>query len=134
MHRQRAEHALRIHGSAAAKTFFAGCFDESDPATESLFVAHLDTEARCLHVSRHDGDACSTVFPLRQIIRDALVQGSSALVLAHNHPSGDPRPSAADCRATKRLAAVAEAIDCSVLDHLVFGGSGCTSLRSMGLI
>jgi DNA repair protein RadC len=55
-------------------------------------------------------------------------------VLAHNHPSGDPRPSESDCGATRRLVAAAEALDCTVLDHLVFAGAHCTSLRRMGLL
>jgi DNA repair protein RadC len=123
-----------MQDSAAAEAFFAGCFKECDPGTESLFVAHLDHEARCLHVSRHDGGPWSTDFPLRQIICDAVARGSRAILLAHNHPSGDSRPSDADYRATRRLASVAEAIDCSVLDHLVFGSEGCTSFRRLGLI
>jgi DNA repair protein RadC len=54
--------------------------------------------------------------------------------LAHNHPSGDARPSESDCRVTRRLAAAAEILDCTILDHLVFAGSDCTSLRRMGLL
>ncbi len=55
-------------------------------------------------------------------------------MLAHNHPSGDPTPSSGDKRATGQLAAAAEALDCTVLDHLVFGGDECTSFRQMGLL
>jgi DNA repair protein RadC len=55
-------------------------------------------------------------------------------VLAHNHPSGDSTPSEADCRATRRLASAAEALDCAILDHLVFGGKECSSLRALGLL
>ncbi len=134
MHFQRAELPLKMNDSAAAEAFFAECFRGCDPAEESLFVAHLDNQSRCLHLSRHRGDRRSAEFPLRQIIADAALHGSYGLVLAHNHPSGDSRPSKADCRATTRLASVAEAIDCSVLDHLVFGGENCTSFRRMGLI
>jgi len=57
---------------------------------------------------------------------------SAAIVLAHNHPSGDPRPSESDMRATRKLAAAAEALDCAVLDHLVFGEREVSSLRQMG--
>src|SRR5690242_19810499 len=103
MRLQRAEHPLRLNDSIAAEAFFAGCFDDCDPQTESLFVAHLDGEARCLHLSHHAGDACSTEFPLKDIVATALSHGTSALLLAHNHPSGDPRPSSSDLRATRRL-------------------------------
>jgi DNA repair protein RadC len=134
MFHQRAESPLKLDGMAAAKTFFAGCLANSDPTRESLWVAHVDDRACCLHLSRHDGDECETPFPLRAIIADAAAHGSAGLVLAHNHPSGDPRPSDSDCRATRRLASAAEALDCAILDHLVFAGEQCTSFRTLGLL
>ncbi|MGN6156009.1 MAG: JAB domain-containing protein [Sphingomicrobium sp.] len=134
MRHQRAELPLKLDGLAAARAFFAGCFAESDPACERLWVAHLDRDSNCLRISRHDGDSFGTDFPLRSIIADAALHGSAGIVLAHNHPSGDSTPSAADKRATIRLACAAEALDCAVLDHLVFGGTGCTSFRQLGLL
>ena len=134
MRHQRAELPLKLDGVAAARDFFAGCMADADPSRENLWVAHVDEEARCLHVSRHQGDDTGAHFPLRQIIADAAVHRSSGIVLAHNHPSGDPRPSDSDCRATRRLAIAAEALDCTVLDHLVFAGSECTSLRRLGYL
>ena len=134
MRYQRAEHPLRLNGFAAAREFFAGCFADSDPRRESLWVAHLDHDARCLHLSRHEGDGTGTALPVSEIIRDAAAHRSAGIVLAHNHPSGDTAPSDSDCRATRGLAAVAEAIDCAVLDHLVFAGSDCTSFRRLGLL
>ncbi len=91
------------------------------------------SSARCLHLSRHEGDESGADFPMRTIIADAREHGSAGIVLAHNHPSGDARPSDSDCRATRRLATAAEALDCTVLDHLVFGGEECTSLRAARL-
>jgi DNA repair protein RadC len=134
MRYQRAELPLKLDGLAAAQTFFAGCLADSDPRRESLWVAHVDDQARCLHVSRHDGDESGAAFPMRQIIADAAVHGSAGLVLAHNHPSGDSTPSDPDCRSTRRLAAAAQALDCTVLDHLIFAGGQCTSFRRIGLL
>lgn len=134
MRYQRAELPLKLNGLAAARSFFAGCFADSDPKRESLWVAHVDSQARCLHLSRHHGSEEATEFPLRDIIADAAVHRSAGIVLAHNHPSGDSRPSDSDCRATRRLASAAEALDCSILDHLVFAGGECISFRSMGLL
>lgn len=134
MRHQRAELPLKIDGFAAAREFFAGCLADADPRQENLWVAHVDDEARCLHVSRHAGDESGAVFPLREIIADAAAHRSAGIVLAHNHPSGDARPSESDFRATRRLATVAEALDCTVLDHLVFGGTDCTSLRRLGYL
>jgi DNA repair protein RadC len=134
MRYQRAELPLKLDGLAAAREFFSGCFAESDPGRECLWVAHLDNKARCLLLTQHEGDDAGTDFPLRSIIADAAFHGSSAIVLAHNHPSGDPTPSDADKRATRRLACAAEALDCVVADHLVFGGPRCTSFRQIGLL
>src|SRR3954454_7141663 len=134
MRYQRAELPLKLDGLAAAREFFAGCLADTDPARESLWVAHVDEQARCVHLSRHTGDESGAAFPLRQIIADAAAHRSAGVVLAHNHPSGDARPSDSDCRSTRRLAAAAEAIDCAVLDHLVFAGAECTSFRRLGYL
>ena len=134
MRYQRAELPLKLDGLTAAQSFFASCLEQSDSSREELWVAHTDEHARCIHLSRHAGDEAGAIFPLRSIICDAITHRSSGIVLAHNHPSGDPRPSDADCRATRRLAAAAEALDCTVLDHLVFAGDNCTSLRRLGYL
>ena len=134
MRYQRVESALTLDGLAAAKAFFAGCLADGDLSRESLWVAHVDGESRCVHLSRHEGDEDGADFPLGKIIADAARHGSAGIVLAHNHPSGDARPSNSDCRATKRLAAAAEALDCAILDHLVFAGRECSSMRSLGYL
>ena len=134
MRYQRAEFPLKLEGREAARNFFAGCFADGDPSTESLWVAHVDAQARCVYLSRHAGDEKGADFPLRSIIADAAAHGSAGIVLAHNHPSGDATPSEADCRAPRRLASAAEALDCAILDHLVFAGKECTSLRGLGLL
>ena len=131
---QRAEIPLKLDRLPAAREFFAGCFAESDPSLERLWIAHLDSGSNCLRLSHHDGDEHGMEFPLRAIIADAVVYGSSAILLAHNHPSGDPTPSEGDKHATRRLACAAEALDCQVVDHLVFGGADCTSFRQLGLL
>ena len=134
MRYQRAERPLRLGGFAAARDFFAGCFAEADPARECLFVAHVDKKLNCIHLTRHDGDEAEAALPVRSIIADAARCGSAGIVLGHTHPSGDPRPSRSDCLATRRLAGVAEGLDCTVLDHLVFAGDQCTSMRASGYL
>jgi DNA repair protein RadC len=131
---QRAELPLKLDGVVAARDFFASCFAELDPGQETLWVAHLDAEARCLHLSRHPGDSYGLDFPLRDIILEAAARGSSAILLAHNHPSGDPTPSESDLSATRRLATAAGALGCTVLDHLVFAGLECASFRQLGYV
>jgi DNA repair protein RadC len=118
----------------SAQTFFANCYEGLDPATETLWIAHLDNADLCVHLSRHDGDPTSAPFPLKGILRDAIELNSAGILLAHNHPSGDPRPSEADLAATRRLFFVSEALDCKVLDHLVLAGDECTSFKAQGLL
>ena len=134
MRYQRAEQPLKLDGPEAARAFFASCFAESDPARECLWVAHLDDQRHCLHLARHEGSSEHAPFPIRSIVADAVRHGATAIMLAHNHPSADARPSASDCAATRRLNMVAEAMDCRVLDHLVFGGSDYRSFRELGLL
>jgi len=73
------------------------------------------------------------VYP-REIVRRALELGSSALILAHNHPSGDPTPSAADIRMTKDIAVIAQPFGITVHDHLIVGRHGHASFRGLKLI
>ena len=72
--------------------------------------------------------------PVRQVIADAASHGSAGVILAHNHPSGDATPSATDRQLTRRLALAGEAIDLTVVDHLVIAGQQCSSMRAMGLL
>jgi DNA repair protein RadC len=134
MFHQRAESPLRLNGLDQACRFFAGCLAEADPEQEHLWVAHVDDDSRCVHLTRHDGGAASADLPIREIVADAARVGSKGLILAHNHPSGDPSPSATDKRITRRLALVGEAMDLAILDHLVLAGTDFRSMRQMGLL
>jgi DNA repair protein RadC len=134
MFHQRAESPLRLNGLDQARRFFAGCLAEANPTEEHLWVVHVDDDARCLHLSRHDGNADGADLPIRQIVADAARHGSKGLILAHNHPSGDPSPSSTDKRITRRLALIGEAMDVAILDHLVMAGTECRSMRQMGLL
>ena len=71
------------------------------------------------------------VYP-REVIKRALELGASALVLAHNHPSGDPTPSAADIAVTAQIAAAARALGLTLHDHIIVGDRREVSLRAEG--
>ncbi len=131
---QRAELPLQIGGVETARLFFAGRFARLNPNRETLWVAHLDNDARCLHVSRHRGDESGIEFPFRTIITDAVAYGSAGIILAHNHPSGDATPSDADCWVTRKLACAADVLGCKIVDHLVYAGDRTSSLRLLGLL
>jgi DNA repair protein RadC len=73
------------------------------------------------------------VYP-REVVRRALELRASAIILVHNHPSGDPTPSRADVEMTKEIANAAKALHISVHDHLIIGKGVTASLRSLGLM
>lgn len=75
----------------------------------------------------------AAVYP-REIARSALRCNAVALILAHNHPSGNPEPSNADIDLTKRIVSVLGPLDMRVLDHIIVGGSSCLSFESRGLM
>lgn len=70
----------------------------------------------------------------RPLFRRALDLNSIGLVLAHNHPSGDPRPSKADIKATQAIRSIGEALEISLVDHLIVAGNSVTSMAHAGLL
>ena len=73
------------------------------------------------------------VYP-REVVKRALDLGASAIILVHNHPSGDPTPSKADIEMTREVAKAAKLLGIEVHDHLIIGRNGQTSLRGLGLL
>jgi DNA repair protein RadC len=73
------------------------------------------------------------VYP-REVMRRALELSATALILVHNHPSGDPTPSGADMRMTRELVDIAKPLGIAIHDHIIVGRDGHTSFRGLGLI
>jgi len=73
------------------------------------------------------------VYP-REVVRRALEVSAKAMIIVHNHPSGDPTPSRADIEMTKQVVAAARALGLEVHDHLVVGRDGVASLKQLGLM
>jgi len=73
------------------------------------------------------------VYP-REVVKRALKLGAAALILVHNHPSGDPKPSRDDIEMTREIRKAAEALGIAIHDHLVIGRKGHASFRSLGLL
>ncbi|HSJ79352.1 MAG TPA: JAB domain-containing protein [Erythrobacter sp.] len=71
---------------------------------------------------------------MREVFGEALRLGARGMILAHNHPSGDCRPSGSDIAATRRLAEVARALDIELIDHLIFTTDAVYSMRAGGLL
>ncbi len=108
-------------------------------------MSHLETEQfRVLYLDRKNvlvADEAQgkgtvdhvPVYP-REVVKRALELNASALILVHNHPSGDPTPSEADIAVTKQIEAAAEALDLTLHDHLIIGKSDTLSFRAHHLI
>ena len=87
------------------------------------------------------GTATAALAHPREVFREAIREAATAVVCAHNHPSGDPAPSAADLQITRQLREAAKAVDIELLDHVILGrpsadptGRGYYSFREAGLI
>ncbi|CNB74833.1 RadC family protein [Yersinia pseudotuberculosis] len=73
------------------------------------------------------------VYP-REVVKLSLRHNAAALILVHNHPSGEPEPSQADLAITKRLVSVLELVDVRVLDHFIVAGTQTISMMERGLL
>lgn len=102
---------------------------------ESFAIIYLDNRHRVIKfetIFRGTVDGTS-VYP-REVLKEALKNNAAAVILAHNHPSGQAEPSAADERITRRLKAALELIDVRLLDHVIVCKNQSTSMASRGLI
>lgn len=107
----------------------------ADADRERCVAALVDTKHRLLEVVVVSvGSLSHTFMAPREVFRDALLANAAALVLAHNHPSGDPAPSRDDELLTRRLVRAGELVGIDLLDHLVVGGQRWISLARRGLL
>jgi DNA repair protein RadC len=109
---------------------------------EKFWVLCLNRRNRLLkQVEVSSGTATATLAHPREVFRPAIREAAAAVVCAHNHPSGDPSPSAADIQLTRQLREAAAAVDIPLLDHVIIGrrgadplGRGYYSFREAGLL
>lgn len=102
---------------------------------EHCLLVTLDVKHRLLEVATVSvGTVDHTFMAPREVYRDALLVGASAIFLAHNHPSGDPTPSADDRALTRRLAQAGSTLGVDLLDHLVIGDPEWVSLAQLGVL
>ena len=109
--------------------------DMANLTVERVRVLYLDTRNRLIR-DHHVGDGSideAAIHP-REVIRTGLDIGATALILVHNHPSGNPEPSRADIDITRRIAEAGRMLGITVHDHVIVGSEGHASLRAKGLI
>ncbi len=102
---------------------------------EELRAILMDIRNRVIRVIRiaEGGLAASVICP-RDLFREAVRANSAALILAHNHPSGDQSPSTEDIETTRRFVEMGELMGVKVVDHIIVARGGLTSLKQQGLI
>ena len=106
---------------------------------ESFQVLLLNTRRRLLRVDKiSDGTLDTILVHPREVFRPAIAAGAAAIILAHNHPSGDPTPSEADIKVTRDLIRAGQLLKIEVLDHIILGRAtqerpkDYASLRELG--
>lgn len=101
--------------------YMKGAFDE-DPTVEWVIVILLDRKNRPLGRSVvTKGTATNSLVHPREVFKPAIVAGASAIVMLHNHPSGDPAPSRADIQVTRQIRESADILGINLLDHIIVG-------------
>jgi DNA repair protein RadC len=101
---------------------------------EQLRVVLLDTKHRVLVIRTvYQGSVSQAQVRIAELFREAIRANAPAIVLVHNHPSGDPTPSSADVALTAEVTKAGELLGIDVLDHLVIGHGRHVSLRRLGL-
>lgn len=106
----------------------------ADATGERLVTVYLAADGRLLALDSLDEDGNAVTLPIRSLVARALALDAAGLVIAHNHPSGDPSPSAEDVRLTRRFAMACDALGLALHDHLIFAGGQCESFRRLGLL
>ena len=131
------EERLEITGPEGAYNLLRG--DMSFLEQEHVKVILLNTKNRVQGIAPVSaGSLNSSVIRVGEVFKDAVRQQAAAIVLAHNHPSGDPTPSAEDVSITRKVVEAGQLLDIEVLDHIIIGrpgasGPGWVSLRERGL-
>lgn len=132
---------VKLAKPAAVSEYLQSAYDEN-PMQELFYAVFLDRK-NYPH-GRHlisMGTLTSTLVSPREVFRGAILAGASAIIVSHNHPSGDPAPSSADVQVTRQLREAAKTLEIELLDHVIVGtkesdplGKGIYSFREAGLI
>jgi len=117
-----------------AQTVYA-LFSFLQQETKEHFIAlHLDVKNRILCIDRVSaGTMTGSLIHPREVFKTALLSSAASVLLIHNHPSGDPTPSAEDVAVTRQIVEAGKLLNIDVLDHLVICLSRWVSLKERGL-
>lgn len=127
-------HGAKVRTAEDAYRIFRAYF-AADDEQENVFVLPLDADKRpiCEPFLVSRGTTDGTVMHPREIFKHAIRWGANSIVVAHNHPCGNPTPGPKDIERTKELLAVADIVGVRLFDHIVLGGDKYISIREQGL-
>lgn len=104
-------------------------------STEEFVVLILDSKNKLIALETISvGTINSTIVHPREVFKGAIKRSANAIILVHNHPSGDPTPSEEDIKITRRLAEVGQIVGIQVLDHIIVGKNRHVSLRERNIL
>lgn len=126
----------QVKSSETAYQFFYSIFDADTILwTEESAMIILNRANEIIGYSKiSSGGTAGTVVDAKVIFTKALLAGGHSIILAHNHPSGNPQPSEQDIKLTKQLIKAGELLDIRVLDHIIVTDKGYTSMADEGLM
>lgn len=134
--RRRLEKALEIPKIGCSKDAFEILLPFlGDVVHEEFWVLHLNNSNKVIEKQQiSKGGITGTLVDLRIIFKKALELLSTAIILAHNHPSGKLKPSSADCQITQKIKTAAHTLDIKVLDHLIVTQKAYFSFADEGIL
>jgi DNA repair protein RadC len=107
----------------------------ADAEEEKVVAIHVGADRLLLGITLEQvGGRDAVSLPVAAIVGSALKLGAVALIVAHNHPSGDAQPSEADRDSTRRLADAARSVGVRIADHLIFAGGEMVCMAALGLL
>jgi DNA repair protein RadC len=128
------EQSYSMDSTSNAKAYFTNLFADIDDK-ERVVVAYLDAKNHVIKTKTASVGTVATasVFP-REIIKEALFQNASGIIIAHNHPSGSLNPSPEDIRMTENVKAALDTMNITLLDHVIVADGNAITLADEGLM
>ena len=123
----------KIHSAEDVSRLLMHKFKEYETEHFKTLLLNTKNEVLKVHEVSKGGIDGTDAHP-RDVLRQAVREGAAAIIVTHNHPSGDPEPSRADIALTKRLSEAAQIVGVSLLDHVIFGDGRHVSLKERGLM
>jgi DNA repair protein RadC len=107
----------------------------ADKQKEHFMALLLDNRHQLIRLSPIAiGSLSATLVHPREVFKEAIAASAAAVIVAHNHPSGDPTPSEQDVQLTQRLVEAGRVLGIEILDHLIIGSADMVSLRAVGVM